>query len=240
MNDEKLAKKYQEILRGIDINFLNSNKPKKLSGVFLPSVPDTYIEAKNKIMIVGRETRAWPVLKENEDFPGLDKYIQKTMAQHKKYFVKTISENKGRGNSFFNFVRDIKEVSGVEGLVWTNLLSFSWNNGNPLNAPCFDMVKEYSRRLLHAQIEFFRPSLIIFANGSSTTRIRREFFPVDGKVCTNGYDFSQAGVEKHQLWAFTLYNNIQCYRIHHPSHWAKKSVAARQYLLTQLPKRSNR
>ncbi|GIU46825.1 hypothetical protein TUM4438_23740 [Shewanella sairae] len=62
--NEELREAYLRILKDIDDSYLipnKSNNPstKGLSGLFLTSIHPNYGNAKNKIMIIGRETKGW-------------------------------------------------------------------------------------------------------------------------------------------------------------------------------------
>ena len=98
-------------------------------------------------------------------------------------------------------------------------------------------IKKYSEALLKIQIKLLEPQIIIFANGINSAFYRREFFPISGdnQVCTNGRDYSAEGITNHHLWEFDLYENIRCFRLHHPSSYAKDAAKARQFLINLLP-----
>lgn len=109
----------------------------------------------------------------------------------------------------------------------------------------FPTVEKYSELLIKAQIEVLKPEIIIFANGITSVRSRRKFFPISGEqvACTKGHHYEHIGsdrtshkiIRKHHLWGFTLYDEIGCFRIHHPSAQSKEAAQARKFLLTLLP-----
>lgn len=222
----------------LDRKHPEGKSPANLSGLFLTSVFDEYPLAKNKIMIIGSETREWNILKKNEEFTNLNDYIERSMNKHQKFFKNKLEEEKdSKGYAFHNFTRDVSDKCGKDGLVYSNLFCFAWKEGSPIHCKYFETIKKYSALLLKAQIEILKPQIIIFANGMTSVPYRRDLFPIHGEnqVCTNGRDYSNEGISNHQLWEFDLYKDIRCYRIHHPSARAKEAAKARKYLINLLP-----
>ena len=81
MDNDSLFPEYSNALKSLDIMYLDrkypeGKRPANLSGLFLTSVSDEYRHAKNKVMIIGRETRDWNILKQKEEFTNLNDYIQ--------------------------------------------------------------------------------------------------------------------------------------------------------------------
>ena len=98
-NLDDLKKEYFNILSALDSTFFDKNishtkydKENGLSGLFLPSQPDNYFNAKNKIMIIGAETRGWDVLGINE-FIDLPEYINLSINKQKLFFEKQLLLN---------------------------------------------------------------------------------------------------------------------------------------------------
>ena len=237
-----LIEKYSTILKDIDERFLDPDKKTSpnyahLSGLFLPSVSDKYFEAKNKIMIVGRETKAWNVLTKEHSFTNIDNYISDSVEKHKRFFASQLHKKNSKGAAFHNFTRSIANKCGESGLIYSNLFCFSFKKSNPANSELFHDIMNYSEQLLKAQIETLKPDVIIFANGSSTAKYRRMMFPIDGPdcVCSNFNDYVHEGIENIQLWSFDLYKNIKCYRIMHPSSYSKDAMKSRDFLINLLP-----
>lgn len=244
MDTTLLAGEYLDALKDMDISYLDPHHPSGkredgLSGLFLTSVPEQYGIAKNKIMIIGSETAEWNVLspKKLEEFTFLPHYIEKAMSKHRRYFATQLDKGNDRGSTFHNFTRSVAKKCGKEGIIYSNLFCFDWKKGSPINSPHFETIKKYSELLIKIQIRFLTPDIIIFANGMNSVPYRREFFPIHGdkKVCKNGRDYSDKGVPNHHLWEFDLYDNIRCFRIHHPSAFAKEAKRARKFLIDLLP-----
>jgi len=237
MLNESLFNEYRNILKSIDLVYLDRKHPersmyKDLSGLFLTSVSDDYFSAKNKIMIVGSETAEWNVLKPEESFIDLDSYIKKSMYKHKTFFSKQIRENNSRGYAFHNFVRSVAKKCGSDGLIYSNLFCFDWKKSSPIKCNHFETINKYSKLLLEKQLEILKPEIIIFANGMTSVPYRRELFPLN--KCTKSQNYADKGISKHHLWEFD-FNGIHCFRIHHPSARAKEAALTREFILNLLP-----
>lgn len=243
MNLEVVANHYLPLVEEMDRALIDRSRHhelnfSKLSGLFIPSIPENYSSAKNKIMVVGRETREWNVLKKSEPFNGTEQYVMAALKKHQslqRFFLD--QKVNDQGFSFFNLVRKIGLQCGTDGLIWANLFCFDWGGANPIRSPLFPIIKQHSERLLKLQIQIFQPKIIIFASGVKTAKLRGQFFPYKGKnsVCTFMGDFSLKDIPNNQLWQFRLYDQIQCYRIQHPSSVSSKSQTARKFLLGLLP-----
>lgn len=243
MDNNLLLQAYIEILKDVDSRYLDKLKMKggsrdnNLSGLFLPSVGSGYSSAENKIMIVGRETRGWDII--NDESLSLDEYAEKAINKHERFFANTLRDlsHRDKGCSYFNFMRELADVYGDEGLIHANLFCFSWKKNHPKHSPDFDYIKNLSEKLLKKQIEILKPQYIIFANGTGASKQRIEFFPTKGdrNVCRDRSLFIKASIPDKQLWGFKLNNDVQCYRIQHPSSSSKSARAAREFLVKNLP-----
>ena len=229
MNNSELKAAYVDVLNRIDPAYLQTPElrrggAKGLSGLFLPTVNESYRSAKHKVMIIGGETAGWEPLKiPNEkgkyvDYESVEQYVEASMRKHQDFFAKELRKKKpDRGHTFHNFVRHVAGVVDKDGLIYSNLFCFDWRNASPMKCPEFEFVKQLSRQLLDDQIRILKPDYIIFANGISSAKHRRAFFPVgEGSRCTDARSYPEIA-PTHYLWQFTLDNTICCYRIHHPS-----------------------
>lgn len=233
-----LKKEYVRILSTLDVSFFDVNHQqyiKQLAGLFVTSEPDGYFSAKNKIMIVGAETMGWPVLKKGRQFESLDSYIELAVNRHKTFFAEQLNQKITKKITFHDFTRAIAKRSGKEGLIYSNLFCFAWNKGSPIQSPFFSQIKSVSQELLKAQIDYFEPEIIIFANGMTSIKYRREIFPLE--TCTDSKNYESEGISIKQLWEFKFDNKFLCYRIQHPSTISGRSLAAqaRQKLIELLP-----
>ena len=236
MDNRELKAGYVDVLRYIDPGYLQRPElrhggSKGLSGLFLPTVDETYRSAKNKVMIIGSETAGWEPLKipgEKDkyfDYESVEQYVEAGMRKHQSFFAKELAKKKAdRGHTFHNFVRDVARVTDKNGLIYSNLFCFDWRKSSPMKCPEFKFVKNLSQLLLETQIRLLKPNYIIFANGITSAKHRREFFPVgEGARCTNTKSHPEIA-PAHYLWKFNLDETIECYRVHHPS--ARNKMAA--------------
>ncbi|MCO4882973.1 hypothetical protein VOI32_03035 [Paraburkholderia caribensis] len=236
--DEILEGRYAGILADVDPSFLNHEvaKERKLSTPFLVNGPRD-ADAR-RIMVIGREFggRGWYV-KNAGDNPRA--YVSKALIQHQTFFDKCMAQKESdKGVTFFNFMRALAKKVGSGGLIYSNLLCFDSVGKAPNKSKYFAQIKDLSKRLLDAQLEHFKPDVIIFANGMSTVGVRREFFPISGerKVCVSRRHWQETGISKDQLWEFELLDKYLCYRIQHPATIRGRSDAevARRQLLEVL------
>ncbi|MCH7315871.1 hypothetical protein [Acinetobacter sp. ANC 3882] len=233
-----LKQEYLKILSKVDESFFNtvheySKFKEGLSGLFLASEPNHYWTAKNKIMIMGAETRGWNI--KLDQAYTLDHYMLKSIEKNKNFFQKMMVEPRTKKITFHDFTRAVADKSGSEGLIYCNLFCFAWKEKSPIKSKYFEQIKSISFELLDAQIAYFEPNIIIFANGSQNTIYRREFF--NPKLYSKGQDYSDESIEKNQLYKFIYDEKFLCYRIQHPSTIKGKSaaLAARKKLLELLP-----
>ncbi len=186
-------------------------------------------------MVVGRECGApWRVGHEGAEVRA---YIAAALKHHECKF-KAWMEKRQRGATFFNFMRQIEQKVGRGGLIYSNLFAFDFDGQDP--RACKEhyesVIEPLSRELLKAQIDHFRPDLIIFANGVTSMQVRRRIFPHAPGVVKGGQDWSAAphSIPNSQLWEFELYGRYRCLRIQHPSNYSKPAARARQFLVDRL------
>lgn len=247
MHNALLKAAYLELLKNVDTAYLDipdrrRGGPKGLSGLFLPSAPDDYQHARNKVMIIGSETAGWEPLKKKidrkityDDFQSVDAYIDNAMQKHQRFFEKRLAQkSSNRGHTFHNFTRAVARAVGRDGILYANLFCFDWRTSSPIKSPEFGLVKELSEKILDAQIKVLQPDYIIFANGISSAKYRREFFPIgEGARCTNSKSYPEK-ISSHYLWEFMLDKKIKCFRVHHPSARRKDAGIGRALALDLL------
>ncbi|MFZ3465003.1 hypothetical protein [Vibrio harveyi] len=247
--NEELREAYLDILKGVDNAYVipyNSKNQlnKNLSGLFLTSIHPNYGNAKNKIMIIGRETRDWK-WNETKDVELVDKTscVDQALKSHHSFFFNQLKKKNSRGKAFHNFTRSVGEKSGTEGLIYSNLFCFALNKTIPTKSSLFEEILHLSEQLLLAQIKILKPDIILFVNGfdKSSVAARRQIFPIEGEnnVCINRKDyFDEYGISNKQLWSFDLkFDNrlIKSYRTYHPSAVSKKAKVGRDFLISLLP-----
>jgi hypothetical protein len=254
MTNALLKAAYLEILKDVPLEYFaaRDKRPggvKGLSGLFLPDVGNKYSTAKNKVMIVGCETAGWEPLGKRIEIPGepgtysyppfngLENYVDASMRLQQTHLNNELKPDgkNDRGRTFFNFFRGAAKVADREGLIWANLFCFDWAKASPIKRPEFGLIKTLSQKLLDKQIEVLQPDFIIFANGISSAKFRREFFPVDGadKRCIS-IKRSNESIHTDYLWEFTLDSRIKCFRTHHPSARSPLAEVGRKAALKLL------
>lgn len=247
MNNKKLKEAYLEILTNHApensekwwANWLDpKQKPKKISGLFLPSISGQYEASKTKIMLVGAETAGWdPLLERNEfgqaltangepatrlTYESLEDYVDKTMFRHSQVFSNGLAAKNSKGKTFYNYLRELdKELAPIgagfesAGWVWSNLHCFDWNGASPIrNKSCYqNFIKPVSEKLLNKQIEILKPDFIVFLSGIFAAKTRNDFFEERvTKLPEQNHQFSTK-----YLWEFLMDNAQHCIRTHHPS-----------------------
>ncbi|MEN0106882.1 MAG: hypothetical protein AAGC84_10700 [Pseudomonas sp.] len=240
LTNQQLAGLYLEALNDIDPGLLGGHTvPNKhgYSGLYLPAIPDGYWQAKTRVMVIGRETRGWNVVKQDQVCTDLATYIACCMATQKKFQAEYIGKSADAKATFYNLPRMVAKRCGTNAVAIGNLFCIAHKKTIPTGSKDYAHILQYSEALLKLQLKAFRPHIVIFANGTSSVKQRRAFFPIDGQnqVCFNGRHFLQDGIDKNHLWAFEM-DGMQCYRIHHPSsRHREKAEAARRFLMTLLP-----
>ncbi|MFZ6648493.1 hypothetical protein ACO0LO_22405 [Undibacterium sp. TJN25] len=188
----------------------------------MPSVSDAYLESRLKLMIVGKETRAWTGgLHRAAGFRDEQSYVEFSMQAHADFLLMQPQKHK-----FFQFYRQavnavaVTEPAAGNNAVWANLFCVSSNANSPTDLPAaiFRDIRDMSRALLLAQVDILKPDAILFVTGPGYDRYLKEFFAItDGIVH-----------EPRALWSFRA-NGIPAFRTHHPQ-WEK----GRQYRLRAL------
>lgn len=241
-NFEQLREEYINILQDYSPSLLSNNPAansyiaKNLSGLFLSSEPNHYWNSKNKIMIIGAETRAWYVLKDKK-YTSLEEYVDLAIQTQKDFFYPFLEKRPSK-IKFYNFAKRVAEKSGKDGIIYCNLFCFSWKKKSPTilikkNPKLFNELLNLSIKLLKAQIDYFQPDIIIWANGVSTATYRKLVMPMS--KCET-IPITNTTIPNHHLWHFIYNDKYLCYRIHHPASRNKTTAKlARDKLIDLLP-----
>lgn len=228
LND--LKKIYLDILQKYNSSFFNpadQNFYKELSGLFLTSFHPDYFISNKKIMIIGAETRGWNIYRNQQVFShsfDMNNCIDLAIKRHQEEMTSILNSKPSNKLEFYNLIKQLFSEIENEKIIYNNLFCFSWNKDSPMKSSIYDEIKQMSKELLIAELEFYQPNFIIFANGLSSTDFRREVFPME--KCVDREDFTNEGIENKQLWKFK-YEGIECYRIQHPSAISKRNEAQR-------------
>lgn len=203
----------------VSLSSLSKENP-KLSGLFVPSVTDSYWNSRQRVMIVGKETRGWGKtgLAEVTQFSSAVDYIKSMMARHQGVLAKDLTRSK-----FFQFYRQAAraltdEPANRDSIIWANLFCLDQDSKSPVRCNELEAIKKLSRNLLQAQLEILRPKVILFVTGYRYDNYIKEFFKVKSiKVHT-----------PKKLWEFEI-NDVRAYRTAHPQ-WSEGNEYRKQAL----------
>lgn len=217
--DEAQKRLLEGYVKHVDLALLTrlSIESPKLSGLFVPSVTDSYMDAPLRVMIIGKETRAWGKgLSEVGQFSTIEDYIRRAMGRHEKVLAAP-----PLGSKFFQFYRQA-EKSLANGqvrrgsIVWANLFCLAHDKKSPVGQAGFECVKKLSAELLRHQLEVLEPDVVLFVTGYQYDRYIKSFFCVK---------HSKVHVSK-ALWELEI-NGVKAYRTAHPQWTVGASFRAR-------------
>jgi hypothetical protein len=222
---DTLSQQYLGILQRYELDSLAASVD-GLSGIFLPSVSESYLRSPRKVMIVGKETRGWAHgLKFMSSFDSAEQYIDFLVQKHQAFLLSQPGNSK-----FFQFYREAHRsmpngsTESPTGIIWANLFCLSWHKKSPTKvpAPFFEKIKQISRDLLTAQIEILKPDAIMYVTGPSYDSYLKELFEIKESIV----------LKKRALWQFQV-NGIQAYRTNHPQWEAGRDsrALALEYML---------
>jgi len=143
-----------------------------LSGLFLPTVADAYLDSPVRVMLIGQEPRSWGVsmhaLANGELTPtALDTYVR---AQMKAYRGEAAKARPGQ-HVFLQFRKQLRTAlrpflaPGADSIHWGNLLCVSLNGRTATKASQLASIRILSKQLLAIQLEILQPDLVVFASG---------------------------------------------------------------------------
>ncbi|MCG9031774.1 hypothetical protein [Laribacter hongkongensis] len=235
IHNAELKQHYLDYLPRIAPDLLNGSRHgAALSGLFLSFLPsDQPIAATTpRILVVGSETAGWPLLK--QPFTDLADYLERAKAFYFRCFSQ---ETASRGTTFLNFMRKARHTYPQYAFIYANLFCFDWQRGSPINSPAFNEIRQHSSALLNLLIDYTQPDQIVFANGISNAKYRREFIAMQPD---SGTLFTEHGIPDKHLWAFKTASGIPCYRIQHPAARRRNKTQAhlarqaQTYVIQQL------
>lgn len=207
-----LAQSYLEILTATNLAAVFDNVD-GLSGLFLPTVPSGFADAKHRLLVVGMETKAWRNKEckfKQGNVPTMDAVFE-SMRSHARWMERPPERHK-----FLQFLRQVRRSmharlpnAGVA-VGWANLFCVSHAGGSPRVAESFDRIKSLSQDLLRAHIAVTDPDVILFTTGAAYDRFLRDCFPDRT---------DSVAIEPRCLWQFRVGRTL-CYRTSHPRYVA--------------------
>lgn len=152
-----------------------------LSGLFLPTVADAYLDSQVRVMLIGQDPRRWGIgmhaLATGERTPAaLDTYVR---AQMKSYSCAAAEERPG-GHVFLQFRRQLRTAlrpflaPGADAIQWGNLLCVSLNGLTATKASQLTSIRILSGQLLAIQLEVLQPDLVVFASGPNYDKFLKD------------------------------------------------------------------
>jgi|GEM_PF-2717620 hypothetical protein len=204
---EELRAEYSKVLDQSEVEALFSAHA-ELSGFFLPSPSPNYFKSHPRVFVVGQETRGWrnKACRIKNEFSIDDAEIDASMKVSQKF-----SSSGAKKSTFLQFYRKLSatiDSGSRDAALWSNQFCVSHNSGSPVSLPPekFDIVKKLSYKLLRAQIDILKPSVIIFTTGPSRDKYIKECFPEYETVNI---------IEPRRLWHFKV-GDVNCIRTSHP------------------------
>lgn len=215
----RILHNYAEVLNELDTRH---------SQLFLPYFDPKWSLGK-KIVVIGRETKAWGT-KDNIEDRTSEIAIQNNLTR----YVNTYNRSKINGKKgFWHFMNSLSHCMS-EDIIWLNLYALDYarssRNYNTKNSPYFNQLRELSKELLIHQLTVIQPEVIVIACGVDATarKLRDEIFLNKSSV---PYD-----AQNSNLWKFLAsdFGDIPCYRIHHPASRKKKVLNESINVLKEL------
>jgi hypothetical protein len=174
MDLDILRKEYEAILGAMSRNEFKCSSD-KYSGVFLPKPYLEYFDAPIKVMLVGRETAGWNtdnnkntierILKANEE-GRTSEIIDEAYARYHQHLQHDRTKSRSKFKHYYYKIAKQLNIE-PEAIVHANLLAWDYDKKSPFEyaGTEFNFISDYSKQLLAAQINFFKPDIIIFAVG---------------------------------------------------------------------------
>ena len=217
-----LCKRYVEVLKRHNLMAIaQSEKPGVLSGLFLPTVDDAYLQSPVRVMLIGQEPKKWGRDLHSLSVEGglpleLLVYVESQMAAYRKTALMPARKSRFRQFHFQMHANFRNHVGSQHNAVfWGNLLCMSRRNGSPKKAAEIDRIAALSRELLNVQFDVLQPNLVVFATGSGydgflKAQIEHEYTTL-------------AGFKAKHYWPFTADKpGIQAWRVRHPRRMTKE------------------
>lgn len=187
-----------------------------LSGLFLPTVVDAYLDSQVRVMLIGQDPRRWGIgmhaLATGErTSEALDTYVR---AQMKSYSGAVAEERPGR-HVFLQFRKQLSTAllpflaPGSGAIQWGNLLCMSLNGLTATKASQLASIRILTAQLLAIQLEVLQPDLIVFASGLNYDKFFKD--QIDNRFTT------LEGFKPRELWPMKI-ESPPClgWRVRHP------------------------
>lgn len=217
-----LAERYLEVLEQHElVTISQSEKAGVLSGIFLPSVDEAYLQSRVRVMLIGQEPKKWgkalhALVAEDGLSAALGIYIQAQMAAYRRTASMPARRSRFRQFHFQLHARLRNHVGpGHNAIFWGNLLCISRHSGSPRKASEIARIAALSRDLLEIQFEVLRPQLVVFTTGYSYDGFLKEQIE---------YDYTTLpGLKPKHYWPFQAHKpDFHAWRVRHPRRLTKE------------------
>lgn len=141
-----------------------------ISSVFVPHFDESFGSTKNRVVIVGQESRGWQkrLSELTVDNPDFDDMISRSRNRHKVLYESAPGKSK-----FLQYVKRIKDANQQQPVQWLNFYmcdykrkSFnSLNNSKRGNVRLFEYLRDESVKNLSQQLTLLKPRVIFFVGG---------------------------------------------------------------------------
>ena len=201
-----------------------------LSYPFIPNFDPLFDFSKNKVLIVGQETKGWQGrLKDflNDDI-SFENVIKKSKVRHAELYEQTKDQSR-----FLQFLRKVKQINNNEPVQWLNFYFFDYKKKS-FNT--FRKKSEYEEISVHLeklsiqnlseQIKRLKPKVIFF-----TGQYHNNFPKLEESLELLSNEKIMTG-EHVDKFTMRIWNNeTLVLRVPHPAHWRASSNEARKVAL---------
>ena len=205
------------------------NKYSNISYPFFLGVSEKYIQAKNRIMIVGQETYGWSTYKPDWSIEDSQKWAIDYLDYQLHYSNDpALKEQFKRRNSspFWGFFKQFSNADIVP--CWNNVDKAQQNiDGNtrsltiPMEIELNCILPDSNETLFQKEIEITQPSLIVFITGPSYSRTMEAAMNLETGSLNNFELSHQNGcVDITEIAGF----NIPTFWTYHPRHISGKNL----------------
>lgn len=201
-----------------------------LSYPFIPYFDPLFDTSKNKVLIVGQETKGWQGRLNdflNDDI-SFENMIKKSKARHAELYEQTKDQSR-----FLQFLRKVKQINHNEPVQWLNFYFFDYQKKsfNTFRKKSeYEAISSHLEKLsiqnLSEQIKRLKPKVIFF-----TGQYHNNFPQLEEslELLSNEKIMSREHVDKFTMRIWN--NETLILRVPHPAHWRASSNEARTIAL---------
>ena len=201
-----------------------------LSYPFIPNFDPLFDSSKNKVLLIGQETKGWQGRLENflNDDINLENIIQNSKKRYGELYEQSATRSR-----FHQFMKKIKEVNHNEPVQWLNFYLFDYKkksfNGLRKKSEYENIsvhLEKLSIQNLSEQIKRLKPKVIFFTGQyhNNFPKLEKSLELLSNEKITAGEHIDKFNM---RIWN----NETLVLRMPHPAHWRASSNEARQIAL---------